>query len=112
VAEVAAAARAGDLDAAHAKIAVLVLVDGLGLGGNHEAGPAAAGVEFSAAQEQERIAAGAVVVAGFMVLGECAGEGALVPFLRRISYCSGVSRARHSASVRSIFSGVSLMVSG
>ena len=54
---------------------VLVLLDGLGVGGEHEAGPAAAGVELGAAQEEQRAAAGAVVVAGFVVLGEGAGEG-------------------------------------
>ena len=77
VAEMAAAAGAGDLDAPHAEAQVLVLLDGFGVGGNHEAGPAAAGVELGAAQKEQRAAAGAVVVAGLVILGERAGEGAL-----------------------------------
>ena len=56
---------------------VLVLVDGLRVGGNHEAGPAAAGIELRAGKKQQRTAARAVIVAGFVILGECAGVGAL-----------------------------------
>ena len=56
VAEVAAAAGAGHFDAAHAEAAVLVLDDGFRLGGDHEAGPAAAGVELGAAEEEQRAA--------------------------------------------------------
>jgi len=69
VAEMATTAGAGDLDAAHAEAAVFMLDDGLGFGGNHEAGPAAAGVEFGSAEEEERTTAGAVVIAGFVVSG-------------------------------------------
>ena len=54
-----------------------MLFDGFGVCGQHEAGPAAAGVELGAAEEQQRSAAGAVVVAGLVVLSEGAGEGPL-----------------------------------
>src|ERR1035437_9141962 len=46
VAQVGVAAGTGDLDAAHAEARVFVLADGFGVGGQHKAGPAAAGVEF------------------------------------------------------------------
>src|SRR6185437_11089611 len=61
VPEVAAAARAGHLDAAHAEAAVFVLLDGGGIGGDHEAGPAALRVELGSGKEQQRPAARAVV---------------------------------------------------
>ncbi len=48
--QVASALGAGDLDASHAEGIVFVFVDGLGVGGDDEAGPAAAGVEFGAAE--------------------------------------------------------------
>ena len=43
--------------------------------GNHEAGPAAAGVKLGAGEEQHCAAAGTVIVAGFVVLREQAGKG-------------------------------------
>src|SRR5579875_334362 len=46
VAQVAAATRTGYLHAAHSIAQVLMLLDGFGIGGNHEAGPSAAGVEL------------------------------------------------------------------
>ena len=101
----AAASGAGDLNAPHSEAPVLVLLDGFGVGGQHEAGPAAAGVELGPAEEQQRPAAGAVVVAGFVVLGEAPVKGRSVAFSRSTWYCSGVSSARHSASLRTIFSG-------
>jgi hypothetical protein len=70
VAQVAAATGASNLDAAPSQAQILVLVDDFGAYGNGEAGPAAAGVEFSSAEEEQRSAAGAVVVAGLMVFGE------------------------------------------
>ena len=48
-----------------------------------------------------------MVVAGLVVLGSAPVNGRSVAFSRRMLYCSGVSCARHSASVRSIFSGFS-----
>jgi len=80
VAEMAAAAGAGDLDAAHTVTQVLVLIDGFGAGGDHEAGPAAARVELGAAHEEQRATCGAVVVAGFVIFSEEASEGALGAF--------------------------------
>ena len=80
VAEVPATTGAGDLDAPHAVAPVLVLSDGFGAGGDHEAGPAAAGVELGAAHEEQRATCGAVVVAGFVILREEAGEGPLSAF--------------------------------
>ena len=80
VAQVAAAAGAGDFNPAHAEGVVFVLVDGFGVGGDHEAGPAAAGIEFGSGQEQQLAAAGAVIIAGFVILGQGAGVGALGAF--------------------------------
>ena len=50
-----------------------------------------------------------MVISGFVVLGESAGEGALGVFFAQNLYCSGVSWARHSASLRWIFAGGSDM---
>jgi len=80
VAKMAAAAGTGDFNAPHAVAPVLVLIDGFGAGGDHKAGPAATGVELGAAHEEQRATCGAVVVAGFVILGEKAGEGALGAF--------------------------------
>ncbi len=75
MAQVSSAARAGNFSAAHAVSRVVMLRHGLRVGGNHEARPAASGVELGAGVEEQRAAAGAVVVAGFVVEFERAGEG-------------------------------------
>src|SRR5579862_905760 len=46
VAQVPSAVCAGDFNAAHPEGVVLVLVNGLGIRGNHKAGPSASGVEL------------------------------------------------------------------
>src|ERR1035438_6840341 len=77
VAQMAAAVGAGNLDAAHAQVPVLVLGNDRRVGRQQKAGPAAAGVELGPAQKQQRPAARAVVVPCLVVLGQRAGEGPL-----------------------------------
>ena len=81
VAEVASAARAGDLNAAHAPAIIFVLGDGFGVFRNGEAGPSAAGVEFGVAAEEHRPATCAHVFAGGVILCQRSGKGALGAFL-------------------------------
>ena len=71
------AAGAGDFDAPHAEGIVFVLGDGFGISRDDEAGPATAGVKFGPGEKEQLAAACAVVVAGFMILGQSAGVGAL-----------------------------------
>src|SRR5580692_2801482 len=77
VAQVAAAAGASHFNAAHAEGVVFVFGNGLRVGGDHEAWPAASGVKFRPGEEQQLATSGTVIIAGLMVLGEGAGAGAL-----------------------------------
>lgn len=77
VAEVAAAVRADDFCAGHAMTDVRELLDGVGVGGGGEAGPAAVGVELVAGGENDVAAAGTGIVAVLVRLEVVfAGKGA------------------------------------
>src|SRR4051794_39446718 len=77
MAEVAAAAGAGDLGADHPVGAVLMQLDGVGVGGMGEARPAAARVELVVGAEDLGVASRAAEDAGGLVVGVLAGEGGL-----------------------------------
>ena len=98
VAEMAAAAAAMNFGAQHPEGAVFGLADGV-LERLVEARPAGAALKFGLRGEQRQVAAGAGEDALAMLLEQRARSGRSVPSLRRISYCCGVSCARHSASV-------------
>src|SRR4029077_14783579 len=75
VAEMAAAARADDLDPAHEPGVVDVLVDRLLVDGGPEARPARAGLELRVGAEELLAAAGAHVGALGVIVPGVAGEG-------------------------------------
>ena len=74
------AARAGDFNPAQTVRVVLVFLDHTRVGGNDEAWPSAARVEFGPGKEEQRSAARAVVVSGLVILSQGAGEWALSAF--------------------------------
>lgn len=77
----ASASGTSDLNAAHPEAIVLVFLDDFRVGWNHETWPAAAGIEFGSAHEQEGATSGTVVIAGVVILGEGTGEGPFGGFL-------------------------------
>ena len=102
VAEVRAAAPAAHLGADHAVGAVLDQLDGVGDLRLVEARPAAARLELRRRVEQLGTARRARYVPSSWLLTYSPLHGRSVPASRSTWYCSGVSRSRHSASVRSI----------
>ena len=76
MAEMPTTTGAGHFNPPHAVAHVLVFYDAFGASRQHEARPAAAGVELGAAQEEQRAARSAVVVSGLVVLREPASERA------------------------------------
>src|SRR6266540_3867043 len=92
VAEVSAAARAGDLGAHHAVAAVFVLLHMLLLQRNREAGPTAPGIKLGLGGEQLKPTGGAEIGAGRGGFGILPSEGALGALLTQNAVLLGSER--------------------
>ena len=110
VAEMTSAGRARDLGASHPMARVGLGDDAVEVGGLDEARPAGPGVELVLGAEELRPATGTAVDAGRMLVPVRAGECALGPLPRRISYCSRGQAFLPLASVSSSFSAIEARV--
>ena len=105
MAKVRAAGGARGFDAAHAVAIVFVQFYCVRRNGLEEAGPPGTGLELCIRLEQRSIAGGTVIHAVGMIVDSAPVKARSVPVSRRMWYCSGVSRLRHSASSNCIFIG-------